>query len=159
MKKYFISFGSGILILTIAYFASSLILSLKEKDENSLTETEKLVSVVIVNNTANPVEITTDGRIKSLNKIEIFSEVQGKINFNNNKFKQGANFKRGEVIISINAEEFLSSVKQARSELQNIIAKVLPDIKMDFSNNFSNWDQYFKNFDVNKNISDLPTPM
>ena len=30
---------------------------------------------------------------------------------------------------------------------------------MDFSDNFSNWDQYFKNFDVNKNILDLPTPM
>jgi len=159
MKKYFISFGAGILILTIAYFASSLILSLKEKEEISLTETEKLVSVVIVNNSINPVEITTDGRVQSLNKINIFSEVQGKINFNNNKFKQGEVFKKDEEIISINSEEFLSSVKQARSELQNIIAKVLPDIKMDFSNNFSNWDKYFKNFDVKKNISDLPPPM
>ena len=158
MKKYFISFGSGILILTIAYFASSLILSLKEKEESSLTETEKLVSVVIVSNTTNPVEITTDGRIKSLNKIEIFSEVQGKINFNNNKFKQGANFKRGEVIISINAEEFLSSVKQARSELQNIIAKVLPDIKMDLATTLVIGINILK-LDVNKNISDLPTPM
>jgi multidrug efflux pump subunit AcrA (membrane-fusion protein) len=159
MKKYFISLGSGILILTIAYFASSLILSLKEKEEISFTETEKLVSVVIVNNTKNPVEITADGRIKSLNKIDIFSEVQGKINFNNNKFKKGEIFNKDEVIFSINSEEFLSSVKQARSELQNNIAKVLPDIKMDFSNNFSNWDLYFKNFDVNKNIIDLPTPM
>ena len=159
MKKYFISFGAGILILTIAYFASNLILSLKEKEEISLTETEKLVSVVIVNNSINPVEITTDGRVQSLNKIDIFSEVQGKINFNNNKFKQGEVFKKDEEIISINSEEFLSSVKQARSELQNIIAKVLPDIKMDFSNNFSNWDKYFKNFDVKKNISDLPPPM
>ena len=159
MKKYLISLGSGILILTIAYFASTLILSLKEKEESSLTETEKLVSVVIVNNSVNPIEISADGRIKSLNKIDIFSEVQGKINFNNNKFKQGEIFNKDEVIISIDSEEFLSSVKQARSELQNIIAKVLPDIKMDFSNNFSNWDQYFKNFDVNKNISDLPTPM
>tara|TARA_A200000113_G_scaffold2639_1_gene2838 strand:+ start:1569 stop:2675 length:1107 start_codon:yes stop_codon:yes gene_type:complete len=159
MKKYFISFGAGILILTIAYFASNLILSLKEKEEISLTETEKLVSVVIVNNSINPVEITTDGRVQSLNKIDIFSEVQGKINFNNNKFKQGEVFKKDEEIISINSEEFLSSVKQARSELQNILAKVLPDIKMDFSNNFSNWDKYFKNFDVKKNISDLPPPM
>ena len=159
MKKYFVSFGIGVLILALAYFASSLIISLKEKEESPLTETEKLVSVVIVNNSVNPVEITTDGRIKSLNKIDIFSEVQGKINFNDNRFKQGETFSRDEVIISINSDEFLSSVKQARSELQNIIAKVLPDIKMDFSDNFSNWDQYFKNFDVNKNILDLPTPM
>ena len=159
MKKYFISFGAGILILIIAYFTSSLILSLKEKEEISLTETEKLVSVVIVNNSINPVEITSDGRVQSLNKIDIFSEVQGKINFNDNKFKQGEIFNKDEVIISIDSEEFLSSVKQARSELQNIIAKVLPDIKMDFSKNFSNWDQYFKDFDVNINIPDLPPPM
>ena len=159
MKKYLISFGSGILILTIAYFASTLILSLKEKEKSFLTEIEKLVSVVTVNNSVNPIEISADGRIKSLNKIDIFSEVQGKINFNKNKFKQGEIFNKDEVIISIDSEEFLSSVKQARSELQNIIAKVLPDIKMDFSNNFSNWDQYFKNFDVNRNILDLPPPM
>ena len=159
MKKYFVSFGAGILVLTTAYFASSLILSLKEKEENSLAETEKLVSSVIVNNSVNPIEINADGRVKSLNKIDIYSEVQGKINFNYNKFKQGEIFKKNEVIISIDSEEFLSSVKQARSELQNMIAKVLPDIKIDFNNNFSNWDKYFKNFDVNKNISEMPSPM
>ena len=91
MKKYFISFGAGILILIIAYFTSSLILSLKEKEEISLTETEKLVSVVIVNNSINPVEITSDGRVQSLNKIDIFSEVQGKINFNDNDWTDLSN--------------------------------------------------------------------
>ena len=78
MKKYLISFGSGILILTIAYFASTLILSLKEKEESSLTEIEKLVSVVIVNNSVNPIEISADGRIKSLNKIDISLKFKAK---------------------------------------------------------------------------------
>ena len=48
------------------------------------------------------------------------------------------------------------SVIQARSELQNLIASVLPDIKVDFSDNFNNWESYFKNFDVNKSVLELP---
>ena len=35
-----------------------------------------------------------------------------------------------EIIFSVNSDEFHSSVKQARSELQNLIASVLPDIKI-----------------------------
>ena len=158
MKKYFISFTAGILILIITYFISTLIIGLKDKDENSLSETDTLISIVSVNNSINPIEISADGRIQSLNKIDIFSEVQGKINFNDNKFKQGSKFNKNDVIISIDSDEFFTSVKQARSELQNMIAKILPDIKMDFNNNFNNWDKYFKNFDVNKNISELPFP-
>ena len=47
-------------------------------------------------------------------------------------------------------------MKQARSELQNLIASVLPDLKIDFNNNFKNWESYFKNFNVNKSVSELP---
>ena len=93
MKKYFISFTAGILILIIAYFISTLIIGLKDKDESSLSENDTLISIVSVNNSINPIEISADGRIKSLNKIDIFSEVQGKINFNDNKFK---NSERGQ---------------------------------------------------------------
>ena len=44
-------------------------------------------------------------------------------------------FKKNDMIYSVNSDEFHSSVKQARSELQNLIASVLPDLKIDFSDN------------------------
>ena len=39
---------------------------------------------------------------------------------------------------------------QSRSELKNLIASVLPDIKIDYSENFDNWKSYFDKFSVEK---------
>ena len=62
------------------------------------------------------------------------------------------------MLININSQEFLATVKQSRSQLQNMIASVLPDIKLDFPENYANWELYFKNFSVNLNTKKMPEP-
>ena len=42
------------------------------------------------------------------------------------------------------------------STLLLLLSEVLPDIKIDFNDNFKNWESYFKNFNVNKSVSELP---
>ena len=156
MKKHLISVGTGFLVLTLAYIISGFILNDNDDELKLVTESAKLVSVIKVKNSLNPIELSVDGRLKSKNRIKLYSEVQGLINFNQNKFSEGNSFKSNELILSINSDEFRSSVKQARSEFQNLIASVLPDIKIDFNDNFENWESFFKNFDINKSISKLP---
>ena len=159
MKKYIISVGAGVLILAVAYLISSFILNNNNSEESLVNEPSKLVKVITVKNSINPIYLSVDGRIRSKNKINIYSEVAGILNFNDNAFVEGNSFQKDEMIYSVNSDEFHSTVKQARSELQNLIASVLPDIKIDFSNNFKNWESYFKIFDVNKSVSDLPVTM
>ena len=156
MKKYIISIGAGLLVLTSAYLISSFILNIKSSEESLMVESSKLIKVIKVKNSINPVFLAVDGRIKSKNRINIYSEVSGIINYNGNNFVEGNSFRRDQLIYSVNSDEFHSSVKQARSELQNLIASVLPDIKIDFNDNFENWQSFFKNFDVNKSVSKLP---
>ena len=156
MKKHLISVGTGFLVLTLAYIISGFILNDNDDELKLVTESAKLVSVIKVKNSLNPIELSVDGRLKSKNRIKLYSEVQGLINFNQNKFSEGNSFKSNELILSINSDEFRSSVKQARSEFQNLIASVLPDIKIDFNDNFENWESFFKNFDINKSVSKLP---
>jgi len=159
MKKYIISVGAGVLILAVAYLISSFILNNNNSEESLVNEPSKLVKVITVKNSINPIYLSVDGRIRSKNKINIYSEVAGILNFNDNAFVEGNSFQKDEMIYSVNSDEFHSTVKQARSELQNLIASVLPDIKIDFNNNFKNWESYFKIFDVNKSVSDLPVTM
>ena len=156
MKKYIISIGAGLLVLTSAYLISSFILNINSSEESLMVESSKLIKVIKVKNSINPVFLAVDGRIKSKNRINIYSEVSGIINYNGNNFVEGNSFRRDQLIYSVNSDEFHSSVKQARSELQNLIASVLPDIKIDFNDNFENWQSFFKNFDVNKSVSKLP---
>ena len=47
-------------------------------------------------------------------------------------------------------------MKQSRSQLQNLVASVLPDIKLDFPESFSVWENYFKKFNINSNTKVLP---
>ena len=156
MKKYIISIVAGLLILAFSYLISNLILNLNKVEESLVSESSKLVKVTKVKNSINPINLSVDGRLKSKNRINLYSEVTGILNFNNNTFVEGNSFKKNNIIFSVNSNEFHSSVKQARSELQNLIASVLPDLKIDFSDNFKNWESYFKNFDVNKSVSELP---
>ena len=156
MKKYIISIVAGLLILAFSYLISNLILNLNKDEESLVSESSKLVKVIKVKNSINPINLSVDGRLKSKNRINLYSEVTGILNFNNNTFVEGNSFKKNNIIFSVNSNEFHSSVKQARSELQNLIASVLPDLKIDFSDNFKNWESYFKNFDVNKSVSELP---
>ena len=156
MKKYIISVGSGVLVLAFAYLISNFILNFNKVEESLVSESSKLVKVITVQNSINPINLSVDGRVKSKNRINLYSEVSGTLNFNENTFVEGNSLKKNDIIFSINSDEFHSSVKQARSELQNLIASVLPDIKIDFSDNFKNWESYFKNFNVNKSVSELP---
>ena len=75
MKKYFISVGAGLAILFTAYLISSLILEINKTDNSFVSETSKLVKVIQVKNTKNPVKLSVDGRLKSKNKINLYSEV------------------------------------------------------------------------------------
>ena len=146
MKKYTISVGAGLTILFLAYLLSDLILGLEKNEASSVSEVSKLVTVTEVKNTVSPINLSVDGRIKSKNRIDLYSEVQGIVNLNGNIFKEGKTFKKDNIILSIKSNEFSTSVKQARSELQNLIASILPDIKIDFNENFNSWNDYFQKF-------------
>ena len=157
MRKSLVSIGFGLLLLIVGIYVSNLIIDLNKTEptynNNSLTS----VYVEVVKNGSNKIEIERNGKLKSSNRISIISEVQGLKKKNRNKsFKEGVSFKKDETLIEINSAEFNSTVKQSRSELKNLIASVLPDIKIDYSENFNEWKSYFDNLSVENPISKLP---
>ena len=157
MRKSLVSIGFGLLLLIIGVFISNLIIDLNKSEptynNNSLTS----VYIELVKNDSNKIEIERNGKLQSSNRISIISEVQGTKKKNRNKsFKEGERFNKDETLIKINSDEFNSTVKQSRSELKNLIASVLPDIKIDYAENFNNWKNYFDNLSVEEPISKIP---
>ena len=157
MRKSLVSIGFGLLLLITGIFISNLIIDLNKSEptynNNSLTS----VYIELVKNDSNKIEIERNGKLQSSNRISIISEVQGIKKKNRNKsFKEGERFNKDETLIKINSDEFNSTVKQSRSELKNLIASVLPDIKIDYAENFKNWKNYFDNFSVEEPISKIP---
>ena len=157
MRKSLISVGFGLFLLIVGSFVSNLIININKSEPNYNNNSLTSVYIKVVKNNSNKIEIERNGKLQSSNRISIISEVQGiKKKHRNKNFKEGERFNRGETLIEINSDEFNSTVKQSRSELKNLIASVLPDIKIDYAENFNKWKNYFDNLSVEKPISKIP---
>ena len=157
MRKSLVSVGFGLILLIVGSFISNLIININKSEPNYNNNSLTSVYIKLVKNNSNKIEIERNGKLQSSNRISIISEVQGLKKKNRNKsFKEGERFNKGETLIEINSDEFNSTVKQSRSELKNLIASVLPDIKIDYAENFNKWKNYFDNLSIEKPISKIP---
>jgi multidrug efflux pump subunit AcrA (membrane-fusion protein) len=121
---------------------------------------KKIIKTVFIENIVNkdiPIILSANGTLLAKNKIEIFSEVQGVLQSSNKLFKPGTTYTKGEILLSINSDEFTASLQAQKSNLFNLVTSVLPDIRLDFSSEFKKWESYLQSFDINKVAPKLPT--
>ncbi|MFT4545319.1 MAG: membrane fusion protein (multidrug efflux system) [Polaribacter sp.] len=109
-----------------------------------------------VKNESIPVAINATGSLMALNRVDLFSEVQGVMLPDGGKFKAGNRFSKGQALVSINAADFKANLMSQRSNLLNLITSALADIRLDFPDSFEKWNNYAKDFDVNSSIAELP---
>ena len=144
-----------ILLISFAYIGTSIIMKFKQEPVNFIPEdVEKIVSVQKVELQNLKSEIQLLGIIHSLKKIELFAEQTGILK--NDNFEEGIFFKRGEIILDLNDDEFKQNLKAQKGELIMRVAQIIPDIKIDFPEEFSIWDNFFNTIDLNKKLPELP---
>jgi len=144
-----------LLVVGSVLFANHLIDS-KQKPKPKFNKIVKTVFTETVSNTAVPILITTNGNLDAKNKIELFSEVQGVLIPYSKDFKPGTSFKKGEIILKINSDEFYANLQSQKSNLFNSLTAIMPDIRMDYPEEYSKWETYINNFSLNKPIQALP---
>ena len=109
-----------------------------------------------VKNESIEVAINATGSLMALNRVDLFSEVQGVMLPDGGKFKAGNRFSKGQSLVSVNAADFKANLMSQRSNLLNLITSALADIRLDFPNSFEKWNSYAKSFDVNTTVAELP---
>ena len=115
----------------------------------------KLVSVTKVNNSNISNEIVVSGRVISENNISISSEVSGKI-IGNYSIKKGTQFKKGSILFKVKSTEMKLLLDSRKSKLMNSISAHLADIKLDFPEEYTKWDQFFNSINLQDNLSAFP---
>ena len=103
-----------------------------------------------------PISITTSGQLLAKNRFELFAEVQGVLKNGSGVFKPGQIFKKGAVLINIDAQEFKASLVSSRSNFQNTIAGMMADLKLDYPMAYEQWNNFLKRFDLDTPLPDLP---
>ena len=116
-----------LLIVGSVLFAKHLIDS-KQRPKPKFNKIVKTVFTETVTNTSVPILITTNGNLDAKNKIELFSEVQGVLVPFSKDFKPGTSFKKGEIILKINSDEFYANLQSQKSNLFNSLTAIMPDI-------------------------------
>lgn len=148
--------GVGLIgIVLAAVFAKNLV----DNKAAAVVPAKKIVkeaAVSLVKNGQVPTFVEAQGLVNAKQKIELFSEVQGVFTAGSKLFRTGQPYAAGDVLLQIDASEFLASVKASRNNLHNQIAAILPDIRLDFPKEHKVWSAFLKSIDVQKNIPALP---
>ncbi|MEZ4883473.1 MAG: HlyD family efflux transporter periplasmic adaptor subunit [Chitinophagales bacterium] len=122
---------------------------------------QKKVAMVVtdtVKNGSTPITITTSGNLAAKERIELFAEVQGIFEDTGRDFLPGEYYKKGDLLIKINADEHRANMRAQKSTLYNQIVGLLPDLRMDYPESFPNWEAYVRDFNIDRFVPQLPTP-
>jgi multidrug efflux pump subunit AcrA (membrane-fusion protein) len=158
MKRKSILYGIvGISIIIISFVISGYIINNKKLPSQKDSQKN---SVYIKIKKANLKEISSDltyrGRVTAFDQISLSSEVQGKIMQGKVRFKTGENFNKGDVLINNYKEDVEALLKSGKSSFLQILSIILPDIKVDFPNEYEKWNNFFRSVDVEKTLPGLP---
>jgi multidrug efflux pump subunit AcrA (membrane-fusion protein) len=61
-------------------------------------------------------------------------------------------------MVKVKSDDYYANLQAQKSNLQNLITSILPDLKLDFPDSYAKWDDYLKSFDMDKSIAPLPEP-
>jgi len=92
----------------------------------------------------------------ALNKIDLFTEVQGVFEYSSKDFRPGVKFNKGEIIYRLNSDEFATNLMAQKSAFQNLVVSIMPDLRLDFPESFQQWETYLNMLDIKKPLADLP---
>ena len=156
MRKIIISVLAGILIIGGSILAANYIADSKKNKRPTSKKVVKTVFVDTVKNTTVPIIVPANGNLIAKNRVELYAEVQGVFRTGNTFFKTGQNYKRGQTLIKIDASEYYASVQSAKSNLYNLLTSILPDLRLDYPEFSTKWEEYLANFDIEKTTPELP---
>tara|TARA_B110000090_G_C13397604_1_gene451894 strand:- start:3183 stop:4298 length:1116 start_codon:yes stop_codon:yes gene_type:complete len=146
----------GLLFIAGAIIGGNRIVERNNKPKPKYKRQIKTVFVENVVNKEIPVQLSAKGSLIAKTKIDIFSEVQGVLETSKKAFKAGTKFNKNETLLHINSDEFYASLQAQKNNLSNLITAILPDLQLDYSNEFKKWEHYLKGFDMNGPTPKLP---
>ena len=155
MRKIILSI-LGVLIIVASVFLAKMIIDSKT---NSRPQVEKVVKTVFAEQIQNgtiPIVVPANGNLRAKNRMELYSEVQGVFRGSNKLFRPGQNYRKGEIIIRIDANEYRANVQSAKSNLYNQLTSIMPDLRLDYPDIYPKWQAYLSGFDMGQTTPVLP---
>ena len=128
----------------------------EEKQTTTSGIKKSKLQLVSVASKDKSIEVLVSGRVIAKSKTALVAEVQGRLKPTQVRFKEGISFKKGEPLISIDAKEFALNLESQRSSFLNILTRMMPDLKEDYSANYKTWLSYVEKYKIGEPLQELP---
>ena len=147
----------SIAIIVVALFISGFIINNKPAPRKD-NKKHNVMYVKAEKVSYNQMEqsMTYRGRVTTFDNVSLSSEVAGKILPGDVRFKTGESFREGDVLLRIYNEDVLANLKSGKSSYLQILANILPDLKVDYPEAYDKWYNFFKSIDVEGALPVLP---
>jgi membrane fusion protein, multidrug efflux system len=145
----------GVLVVSV-FIAMGIVKSKKEKETQAPPKIIRKVKTEMVDYTQVESQVSGRGRIVSQQQVEVISEVQGKILQGDIPLKKGSNFREGQILFRLYSKDSQLSLLAHKSAYLNLLANILPDLKIDYSDDYNTWREYFESINIEKALPQLP---
>jgi len=146
-----------VIILTAGFIIMISLFGLKDdQPKRKPVVHKKIVQAGVVQLSEIPTVIKAYGRLTSVEPVVLFSEVAGNIERGSTPFLPGQSFKKGYLLLKIDDREIKFNLNSLKSDLLNALATVLPEIKMDFPQEYEIYQDYFNKISFDKPLPPLP---
>ncbi|MAJ37314.1 MAG: efflux transporter periplasmic adaptor subunit [Flavobacteriaceae bacterium] len=156
MIRKIISSLLGVVLIGGSIAIASNIISAKKRERPAAQKVVKPVFVLEAKNTEVPIKVLANGRLTAKRRVQLFAEVQGILKPASKLYRPGQNYKKGDLLLSLDDTEFRASVQSAKSNFINVLTTSLADIEIDFPKYFQKWMDYLNAIDMDKPLPELP---
>ncbi len=157
IRKAIISISIVIVVIFLAMMLSQYFVDNKPIPETREKEEAKLfVKALSVSYGVNTSGISATGRVSSQHAVDLSAGVPGKVTPGDINLKKGTKFKKGDLLVRLMDNEARSNLKASKSRFLTGIAGILPDMRIDFPDNYNKWLTFFNSIDISTPLPKLP---
>lgn len=157
MRKIILSI-LGLLVIAGAVFIAKTLADMKEEPVPVEQKVVNSVFTQTVKNSSTPVTLTASGSLAARDRVDLFAEVQGIFEKSDKVFKPGSYYKKGQTLLRLNSSEFRANIRAQKASLYSQVVSFLPDLRLDYPDAFSKWEEYVRSFDETQPLKSLPEP-
>ncbi len=157
VKKVFVGLiAVGILV---ASFATMFILI--ETKPESVKRPNKLNILGVRTDIAEygdfSIDMTYPGRVTARDILTLSSQVSGMMMPTNVRLKVGETFRKGDLLVKIFDEDVVAAQNAKISQFMTTLSTSLPDIRIDFPEQYEKWSSFFRAINIGKKLPKLPS--
>jgi multidrug efflux pump subunit AcrA (membrane-fusion protein) len=144
-------------ILAVGFLIMMTLISMREEpSEIKASQQVRFVETREIKLETVNARIIAYGRLKSSQPVTLYSEVNGTLVRGDIPFKPAQSFNRNDLILKIDDRQIRLDINSLKSDFLNALASVLPEIKVDFPDEFAIWQDFFNSCDFEHTLPDLP---